>query len=277
MMEIRHATNPVEAKQYTTERLRQEYLIEDLFQPDQIKLVYTHHDRVIVGGAVPVKETLALEVPAELRTDYFLERREVGFIAIGGPTVITIDGEEHLLQHKDGLYVGKGAREVSLRSQDPSQPAKVYFVSTLAHQSYPTAKIALAEANPVHLGSLESSNERTIYQYIHADGVQSCQLMMGMTLLKPNNIWNTMPPHLHDRRMEVYLYFDMDEQARVFHLMGEPQETRHLVVKNEQAVISPSWSIHSGAGTSPYTFIWAMGGENYTFKDMDAVAMEDLK
>ncbi|WP_107727428.1 5-dehydro-4-deoxy-D-glucuronate isomerase [Desmospora activa] len=276
-MEIRHATNPVEAKQYTTERLRQEYLIEDLFQPDQIKLVYTHHDRVIVGGAVPVKETLALEVPAELRTDYFLERREVGFIAIGGPTVITIDGEEHLLQHKDGLYVGKGAREVSLRSQDPSQPAKVYFVSTLAHQSYPTAKIALAEANPVHLGSLESSNERTIYQYIHADGVQSCQLMMGMTLLKPNNIWNTMPPHLHDRRMEVYLYFDMDEQARVFHLMGEPQETRHLVVKNEQAVISPSWSIHSGAGTSPYTFIWAMGGENYTFKDMDAVAMEDLK
>lgn len=276
-MEVRHATNPAEAKHYTTDRLRREYLIEDLFQRDQLKWVYTHHDRVIVGGAVPVEETLTLQAPAELRTDYFLERREVGFIAIGGPTVISVDGEEHLLQQKDGLYVGKGAREVTLRSQDPGRPAKVYFVSTLAHRTYPTAKIVLKEANPVHLGSLESSNERTIYQYIHADGVQSCQLMMGMTLLKPHNMWNTMPPHLHDRRMEVYLYFDMDEQARVFHLMGEPNETRHLVVKNEQAVISPSWSIHSGAGTSHYTFIWAMGGENYTFKDMDTVAMDDLK
>lgn len=276
-MEIRQATNPAEAKNYDTERLRKEYLIQNIMIAGEINAVYTHHDRVITGGAVPTSSILKLDAGDALRTEYFLERREIGFINVGGKGTIKVEGEEFSLNKQDGLYIGLGNKEVSFQSEDPQNPAKFYFVSSLAHKPYPTQKIELDKAQPTHLGSIQESNERTIYKYIHGDGVQSCQLMLGMTLLKPNNMWNTMPAHIHDRRMEVYFYFDMNETARVFHFMGQPNETRHMVVRNEQAVISPNWSIHSGVGTSNYTFIWAMAGENYTFTDMDFIDMKDLK
>lgn len=276
-MEIRHATNPVDAKHYTTERLRKEYLIEKLFVDGEVHMVYTHHDRFIMGGAIPTEGKLYVEAADQLKTEYFLERREMGVINIGNPGIVRVDGEDYALDKKDCLYIGKGKQEITFQSADPSKPARFYFVSSLAHKEYPTQKLGIDKAEPNHLGSDSESNKRTIYKYVHEDGIKSCQLMLGMTILEPNNMWNTMPAHLHDRRMEAYLYFDMDENARVFHFMGEADETRHLVVANEQAVISPSWSIHSGVGTSNYTFIWAMAGENYTFKDMDFVEMKDLK
>ncbi|XID95834.1 5-dehydro-4-deoxy-D-glucuronate isomerase [Paenibacillaceae bacterium WGS1546] len=277
-MEIRHSTNPADVKHYDTERLRRQYLVENLFEPDRINMVYAHDDRLILGGAVPVNESLALEAAETLKTDYFLERREIAFIHVGGgEAAVEADGERYSLGKLDTLYVGKGTRELKLSSANPADPAKIYFTSALAHATHPTRKATVQEANTLHLGSLESSNERTIHQIVHENGVQSCQLMLGVTLFKPGSVWNTMPAHLHDRRMEAYLYFDMNPDARVFHFMGEPNETRHIVVANEQAVISPSWSIHSGAGTSSYAFVWAMAGENYTFKDMDAVAMDALK
>jgi 4-deoxy-L-threo-5-hexosulose-uronate ketol-isomerase len=276
-LEIRHSTNPADAKHYDTARLRQQYLIESLFQSDKVTMVYAHDDRMVIGGALPIKETLTLEASDILKTEYFLERREVGFINIGGEAVIEVDGERYLLSKLDTLYVGKGTKEVRLSSSNAAEPAKIYFCSSLAHATFPTRKISMQEANTLQMGALEMSNERTIHQIIHQDGVQSCQLMLGVTLFKPGSVWNTMPAHLHDRRMEAYLYFDMNADARVFHFMGEADETRHLVVANEQAVISPSWSIHSGAGTSSYAFIWAMAGENYTFKDMDVIAMDTLK
>ena len=231
-MELRTAASPRDVKHYTTERLREEFLIDDLFQPDVIKLVYSHIDRIITGSAVPVKETLKLTAGDELRAQYFCERRELGVINIGGAGVITIDGKEYNVAHKEGMYIG--------------------------------------------MGSLETANHRTICKYILPGQVESCQLEMGMTKLEPGSVWNTMPCHTHDRRMEVYLYFDMPEDALVMHYMGEPTETRHIVMRNEQAVISPSWSIHSGCGTQAYTFIWGMVGENQDFDDMDDVAMTDL-
>ncbi|MBA4493786.1 5-dehydro-4-deoxy-D-glucuronate isomerase [Paenactinomyces guangxiensis] len=277
-MEIRYATNPEQTKAYSTDQLRREYLMEGIMVPGEIKMVYSHVDRMITGGAVPVHQPLELEAdPQEMGADYFLERREIGIINVGSRGFIIVDGEEYVLETKDCLYIGLGNREVSFRSENAEAPARFYFNSAPAHQSYPTVKIAISEAEPNHLGSISSSNERTIYKYIHPDGVQSCQLVMGMTLLKPNNMWNTMPCHTHNRRSEVYFYFDMPEDGVVFHFMGEPNETRHLVVRNEQAVISPSWSIHSGVGTSNYTFIWAMAGENQIFADMDSVPMEDLR
>lgn len=276
-MEIRHASHPEDVKHYTTEQLRKHFLIEDLFQPDKIKMVYSHYDRAIVGGAVPVKETLKIGTVEALKTDYFLERREMALINIGGDAVVTVDGESYSLQKLDALYIGKGNKEITLASKSAAAPAHLYIFSCGAHQNYPTTKIEMEKANPVHTGSIENSNERTIYQYIHDTGVKSCQLMIGITLLKPGNMWNTMPAHVHDRRMEAYLYFDLDEKSRVFHFMGEPDETRHLLISNEQAILSPSWSIHSGCGTGSYSFIWAMAGENYTFKDMDIIDMKDLK
>ncbi|MFD0961346.1 5-dehydro-4-deoxy-D-glucuronate isomerase [Paenibacillus chungangensis] len=276
-MEVRHTTNPTDVKQYDTERLRQEFLIENLYKADEINMVYTHYDRMVVGGAYPVKETLTLEAGDTLKTEYFLERREIGFLSIGGPAVITVDGEAHELNKLDVLYVGKGKKDVKLASKDSSNPAKLYFCSALAHAEYPTRMMTMEEANPVHLGAQETSNERVIYKYIHADGIQSCQLMLGVTSLQRGSIWNTMPAHLHDRRMEAYLYFDMEEDTRIFHMMGEPSQTRHLVVANEQAIISPPWSIHSGVGTSNYTFCWSMAGENYTFTDMDVVQASEMK
>lgn len=277
-MDVRHATNPTDFKQYTTDRLRQDFLIENLFQEDKISMTYSHYDRMIVGGAFPINEQIELEDAATLKTEYFLERREIGFLNIGsGTAVITVDGEAHELNRLDVLYVGKGNRQVLVASKDKANPAKLYFCSTPAHKEIEIQKMTMEEANPTNLGSLETSNERVLYKYIHADGIQSCQLMLGVTSLKTGSIWNTMPSHVHDRRMEAYLYFDLNQDARVFHMMGEPSETRHLVVANEQAILSPPWSIHSGAGTSNYTFCWSMAGENYTFTDMDAVKMDELK
>ncbi|SDE44632.1 4-deoxy-L-threo-5-hexosulose-uronate ketol-isomerase [Paenibacillus sp. UNCCL117] len=277
-MEIRYATNPTETKNYDTERLRQEFLIQGLFVPGELKLVYSHVDRFITGGAVPTDAAIKLEAPKhDMGADYFLERREIGIINIGAAGVVTVDGTDYTLESKDCLYVGLGNQDVQFKSADAANPARFYLSSTPAHKNYPTVKVAISEAEPAHLGSITNSNERTIYKYIHLNGVQSCQLVMGMTLLKPGNMWNTMPCHTHNRRSEVYLYFDMPEDGVVFHMMGEPTETRHLVVRNEQAIISPSWSIHSGVGTSNYTFIWAMAGENQEFSDMDHVAMTDLK
>lgn len=276
-MEIRYSTHPEDAKHYTTEQLRKEFLIPQVFIPGEINLVYSHVDRMIAGGATPLDKPLKLEAGKEIGADYFLARREMGVINIGGKGKITLDGEEYILEARDGLYVGMGIREVIFESADPENPAKFYINSAPAHTSYPTVKIDMNKANKRHLGSLAQSNERTIYQYVHPAVCKSCQLVMGLTELEPNNVWNTMPCHTHERRMEVYLYFNMKENDRVIHLMGEPTETRHIIMKNEQAVISPSWSIHSGVGTSNYTFIWGMAGENQTFDDMDEVSMDDLR
>ncbi|MGU9215719.1 5-dehydro-4-deoxy-D-glucuronate isomerase [Clostridium perfringens] len=276
-MRTRYANNPRDSKRYDTEELRENYLVEDIFKDDQIELVYSHVDRIIFGGIKPVYKELKLEAGKEMGVDYFLERRELGIINIGGKAIVTIDGTEYELKEKDGLYVGKGNKEVSFKSVNPEEPAKLYVNSVPAHKEYETVKIDIEKANPVRLGDNKTLNKRTIYQYVHPNVCESCQLLMGLTMLEPGNAWNTMPCHTHERRMEVYFYFDMDEDTRVFHLMGEPTETRHLVVKNEECVISPSWSIHSGVGTSNYTFIWGMCGENKTFDDMDHISMDILR
>ena len=276
-MEVRYSVHPKDAKGYDTQRLREEFLIQDLFVPGKLKMVYSHVDRMIIGAVCPAEQPIYLEAGKELRSEYFLERREMGIINIGSKGIVTVDGVEYELDSRDGLYIGMGARDITFSSKDSSSPAKFYFNSTPAHKSYPTEKIEIDKAQPNHLGSLKESNERTIYKYIHPEGVKSCQLVMGMTILNPNNVWNTMPCHTHERRMEVYLYFDLPEDAVVFHYMGEPEETRHIIVRNEEAVISPSWSIHAGVGTSNYTFIWGMAGENQTFSDMDEISMKDLK
>ncbi len=287
-MELRTAASPKDVKHYTTDRLREEFLIDDLFQKDVIKLVYSHIDRIITGSAVPVKEKLVLTAGDELRADYFLERREMGVINIGGAGVITIDGKDYAVAYKEGMYIGMGAKDISFASVDAANPAKFYLNSAPAHKSYPTVLIKpegtpaegvviVKDENKVELGCLADANHRTICKYILPGQVESCQLVMGMTKLEEGSVWNTMPCHTHDRRMEVYLYFDMKDDALVFHYMGEPTETRHIVMKNEQAVISPSWSIHSGCGTRAYTFIWGMVGENQAFDDMDGVAMQDIR
>ncbi|WP_194189435.1 5-dehydro-4-deoxy-D-glucuronate isomerase [Clostridium chrysemydis] len=276
-MEIRYANHPEDSKKYTTSELRDHYLVEGVFVKDEIKLTYSHVDRIIFGGAMPVDKELSLEAGKELGVSYFLERREMGVINIGGAGSIILDGTEYEIDSKDGIYIGAGTKEVKFSSKDSKDPAKFYINSVPAHKSYKTVKINIKDANPVRLGDNSTLNKRTIYQYVHPNVCESCQLLMGLTMLEPGNAWNTMPCHTHERRMEVYFYFDMDEQTRVFHLMGEPTETRHLVVKNEEAIISPSWSIHSGVGTSNYTFIWGMCGENQTFDDMDAIAMETLR
>ena len=276
-LDVRYANHPEDSKHYTTEELRKHYLIEKVFIEDEVNLVYSHVDRVIAGGIIPVKKALKLEGCKELGSEYFLERRELGVINIGGDGKVVIDGTEYEVKSREGLYVGMGSKELVFTSVDEKNPAKFYINSSPAHKTYPTVMINLEKANKVHLGDLANSNKRTIYQYVHPAVCQSCQLVMGMTMLEPNNMWNTMPCHTHERRMEVYLYFDMTDDNKVFHLMGEPNETRHIVMGNEQAVISPSWSIHSGVGTKNYTFIWGMAGENQTFTDMDHVAMDDLR
>ena len=276
-MRTRYANNPKDSKRYDTEELRENYLVQDIFKDDEIELVYSHVDRIIFGGIKPVYKELKLKAGKEMGVDYFLERRELGIINIGGKAIVTIDGAEYELKEKDGLYVGKGNKEVSFKSVDRENPAKLYINSVPAHKEYETVKIDIEKANPVRLGDNKTLNKRTIYQYVHPNVCESCQLLMGLTMLEPGNAWNTMPCHTHERRMEVYFYFDMDEDTRVFHLMGEPTETRHLVVKNEECVISPSWSIHAGVGTSNYTFIWGMCGENKTFDDMDNIPMDILR
>lgn len=276
-MDVRYANHPEDAKKYTTEDIRRHFLIEKLFEDDQINLTYSHVDRIIAGGIKPLKEELKLEAGKEMGVDYFMERREVGVINIGGDGSVILDGKEYEVKSREGAYIGMGVKEVLFRSSDSSNPAKFYLNSAPAHKAYPTTIINLEKAGKVKLGDPANLNVRTIYQFVHPAVCESCQLVMGMTLLEPGSVWNTMPCHTHERRMEVYMYFDMADDTRVFHYMGQPDETRHVVMVNEQAVISPSWSIHSGVGTSNYTFIWGMCGENKTFDDMDFVDMKDLR
>lgn len=286
-MEVRYATGPKDMKYYTTERLREEYLIPEVFKADDVTYVYSHYDRIITGGAMPVKEVLKLSAGDELRAEYFLQRREMGVINIGGAGRITVDGKTYEVENADGMYIGRGSKEITFESVDGANPAKFYFNSTPAHKEYKTVLIKkegvaaddvviVKDENKVELGSLEESNHRVICKYILPGQVESCQLVMGMTSLKPGSVWNSMPCHTHDRRMEVYFYFGLPEDAYVMHYMGEPQETRHIVMRNEQAVISPSWSIHAGSGTRAYTFIWGMAGENQEFGDMDNLRNQDL-
>jgi 4-deoxy-L-threo-5-hexosulose-uronate ketol-isomerase len=251
--------------------------MEKMFVPDQFHFVYSHYDRMIVGGIKPVGQLHKLPTYDELRSDYFLERRELGILNIGGDGFVMVEDELFTLQKRDCLYVGKGNKTVTFKSLDPEFPAKFILVSTPAHRTVPTAMMKAADATPTDMGSPETANTRTIYKYIHADGLESCQLVMGMTSMKYSSVWNTMPPHVHDRRTEIYVYFDLDDTHRVFHFMGEPTETRHIVVANEQAVVSPPWSIHAGAGTTSYSFLWAMAGENYVYTDMDTLALSELK
>lgn len=276
-MDIRYANHPADSKKYGTQELREHYLKEEIFTPNSICLTYSHVDRIIFGGAMPISETLSLVAGKEMGVEFFLQRREMGVINVGEDGLIVLDGVEYEMKKHDGIYIGMGIKEILFKSKSAENPAKFYINSVPAHKEYPVVKINIEDARPVRLGENENLNKRTIYQYVHPNVCQSCQLLMGMTMLEPNNVWNTMPCHTHERRMEVYFYFDMKEDTRVIHLMGEPTETRHLVVENEQALISPSWSIHSGVGTSNYTFIWGMCGENQTFDDMDHVKMSDLK
>lgn len=276
MLEVRYASSNKDFVHYDTKRLREEFHIGGLFKKDEIKLVYSHYDRIIAGSACPAEKELKLEAGKEIGAEYFLERRELGIINIGEPGVVVLDGEEYQLDRRDGLYVGMGVKDIVFKSNDPNNPAKFYLNSAPAHTTYPTVKINIKDANPVKLGSDAELNKRTIYQFVHPNVCKSCQLLMGMTILEEGSVWNTMPVHTHDRRMEVYFYFDMDEDAMVFHLVGEPHETRHIVMRNEEATISPSWSIHSGVGTKKYTFIWGMVGENQTFTDMDHIDNKDL-
>ena len=275
-MDMRETSHPNEFKTYTTDRIRQEFLIQGMFVPGKIKLVYTFYDRMVVGGACPVGP-LTLAPEKEIGTDYFLERREMGIINVGSPGAVTVDGQEYGLNRTDGLYIGSGAKEIVFSSVDNAKPAHFYLLSCPAHRNYPTTKIEIGQTEQVDLGLSKEANVRTLCKYIHPDGVKSCQLCMGMTKVAPNNVWNSMPCHIHGRRMEVYFYFDLPENALMFHLMGQPDETRHIVIRNEEAVISPNWSIHAGAGTTNYAFIWGMIGENQVFSDMDAVKMAELR
>lgn len=276
-MNNRYANHPNDSKKYDTNQLREHYMVEEIFSDDKVELTYSHVDRIIFGGIKPVNESLKLEAGKSMGVDYFLERREMGVINVGGEGIVSIDGEEFALNNKDGLYIGKGNKDIIFKSSNPKNPAKFYINSVPAHKEYKTVKIEIEKANPVKMGDNSTLNKRTIYQYVHPNVCESCQLLMGLTILEPGSAWNTMPCHTHERRMEVYFYFDMEEDTRVIHLMGEPTETRHLIVKNEQAIISPSWSIHSGVGTSNYTFIWGMCGENQTFTDMDHIYMDTLR
>lgn len=275
-MEIREYVNSAFAERMNTEELRSHFLIERMFVPGEVSMVYSHVDRMIAGGITPSAVGLTLMAGKELGTDFFLQRREMGIINIGGPGRITIDGSVHEVGARDGFYIGMGSKDVLFESDDPANPAKFYFNSAPAHRACPTRLVTLAQSKKLALGTVEEGNKRVINQYIHPAVLETCQLVMGLTMLEPGSMWNTMPVHTHERRMEVYLYFDMPADRIVFHFMGKPDQTRHLVVRNEQAVISPSWSIHSGVGTGAYTFIWGMAGENQTFGDMDTVPMRHV-
>lgn len=280
-MDIRYSANPQDVKRYTTEELRREFLIESLFRPGELTAVYSHVDRMVTMGCMPAGAPVSIEqgidVWASFGTHFFLERREAGLFNLGGPGRVTVDGTVYPMGYKDCLYITRGAKEVLFSSDDPAAPAKFYIVSAPAHRSYETRLLRLADAAKRPCGDPTLSNRRVINQFIHPDVLPTCQLSMGMTVLEPGSVWNTMPAHTHERRMEVYFYFELPEDQAVFHLMGQGQETRHLVLRNEQAVISPSWSIHAGAGTCNYAFIWAMGGENQAFDDMDAIPVSGLR
>jgi 4-deoxy-L-threo-5-hexosulose-uronate ketol-isomerase len=276
-MEIRFQNSPAEVSGMDTSELRKNFLAEDLIQDDEVNFLYSHYDRVIIGGARPIGKQLSLGNDPELKAEFFLERRELGIINVGGDGSVSVDGERYELAKLDTLYVGKGAREVVMSSKDPQVPAVFFLMSAPAHQQYPTKKMRKEDASPANMGETDTANKRTIYKYIHAGGIQSSQLVMGLTVLEKGSVWNTMPAHTHTRRMEAYFYFDVPDQHRVFHFMGEPTETRHMLISNHHAIISPPWSIHAGCGTSNYAFIWGMAGENYTFTDMDAVPIPDIR
>ena len=280
-MDIRYSTGPEDMKHYTTEELRKEFLIEDLYQPDQVTATYSHVDRMVVLGIMPVSKTVSIDQGIDIwhnfGTRYFLERREAGVFNLGGPGVIVADGVQYDLDFEDCLYITKETKEVTFRSKDGANPARFYLVSAPAHKVCKTTFISMKDANKRPCGAEETCNKRVINQFIHPDVLETCQLSMGLTQLAPGSVWNTMPCHTHERRMEIYTYFNIPEDNAVFHIMGQPQQTRHLVMRNFDAVISPSWSIHCGCGTSNYTFIWAMGGENQAFDDMDNIAVPDLR
>ena len=280
-MDIRYSCNQRDFKRYTTEETRSEFLIERLFVPNEVTAVYSHVDRMVTMGIMPAGEALPLDKGIDIwhnfGTKFFLERRELGMFNVGGAGTVTVDGKVYALGYKDCLYITMGAREVVFASDDAAAPAKFYIVSAPAHTSYETKLIRIADAAKKPLGAMETSNKRVINQFIHPDVLKTCQLSMGMTVLEPGSVWNTMPAHTHERRMEVYFYFEVPKDNVVFHMMGEGNQTRHIVMQNEQAVISPSWSIHAGAGTSNYTFIWAMGGENQAFDDMDVIPTTELR
>ena len=276
-IEERWGSHPDDVKHYDTARLRREFLIERVFEVDAVQMTYTHNDRLIVGGAMPVHEALMLEPVDLVKSEYFCERREVGVICIGGEGVLSVDGTEFRMGYKDAVYVGRGSREVVFRSVNPAAPAKFYFASAPAHAAYPTAQITSTMRRTRELGSAATSNSRTLNQLVLSEIVPCCQLQMGLTELHEGSVWNTMPPHTHSRRMEAYFYFKVPAGQAVCHFMGQPHETRHIFMANEQAVISPSWSIHSAAGTSNYTFIWAMCGENLDYDDMDSFTADKLK
>lgn len=276
-MKIIHQVHPEDFVHYTTQQIRDKFLLENLVSPDAIECAYTHYDRMIVGAAHPVSATLTLGTYDQLKAENFLDRREIGIINIAGTGTISVDGESFTVEKQDCLYIGKGKKDIRFASNDKSNPAKFIFFSCPAHMEYPTRLMKPAEALPAELGSLDNNNHRVINKYIHLDGIQSCQLVLGVTNFKKGSIWNTMPPHLHDRRMESYFYFDLPEGQRIIHFMGEPHETRHLFLNNEQAILSPSWSIHSGTATASYSFIWAMAGENMVFTDMDPVTVQSLQ
>lgn len=275
--EVRYATNPTDFKSYDTERLRKDFLIEKVFEKDRINLVYTMYDRFIVGGALPINKSLKLETIDPLKAPNFLHRRELGIINVGGTGKVKVGDKEYTLNFEEALYVGAGSHEVTFSSNDAGSPAKFYINSAPAHTSYPTKHITMKEANVIKAGSLEESNARTINQLIVKETVQICQLQMGLTELEPGSVWNTMPAHTHDRRMEAYFYFNIPCNQAVCHYIGKPQESRHIWMHNEQVVLSPEWSIHSGAGTSNYMFIWGMGGENLDYGDMDKVDPINIK
>jgi 4-deoxy-L-threo-5-hexosulose-uronate ketol-isomerase len=275
--ETRYASSPAAVQRWNTEETRNELLIDKLFENDVVKLVYSHYDRFITGGVMPVTKPVKLEAPDQLKAVYFLERRELGIINVGGAGTVTIDGEAIEIGYKEALYIGRGKQEVLFSSKDAAAPAKFYLNSTPAHREFPTRHVTRKDAEVVTLGALETSNHRTINKLIVASVLPTCQLQMGMTELKTGSVWNTMPAHTHDRRMEVYFYFEVPQGQSVCHFWGQPQETRHIWMQNEQAVISPPWSIHSGAGTSNYTFIWGMAGENLDYSDMDVCAIPDLR
>ncbi|MBN1293716.1 MAG: 5-dehydro-4-deoxy-D-glucuronate isomerase [Candidatus Latescibacteria bacterium] len=275
-MEVRYAPDPVRFELMNTAELRESFLVEDLFNPGEITLIYSDIDRAIVGSAVPMGSGLKLEAGDELKAQYFAERRELGIINIGGDGSIVVDDQTYTMVKLDALYIGRGSRNIEFRSNDAGNPASYYIISYPSHAAFPTTHAKIADAEPVTLGSSKECNERTIYKYIHPAGVKSSQLVMGCTLMKEGSVWNTMAPHTHERRSEIYMYFDLADTAAVFHFIGEPQETRHITVRNRQAVLSPSWSIHAGAGTTNYSFVWAMGGENQDFGDMDGISVGNI-
>uniref|UniRef100_UPI00398B62B3 5-dehydro-4-deoxy-D-glucuronate isomerase n=1 Tax=Azospirillum agricola TaxID=1720247 RepID=UPI00398B62B3 len=276
-MDLRYAPHPDDAKRYDTDTLRRHFLLEDIFQPNEIVLTYSTVDRVVVGGVLPTTEAVALTAPKEIGSPTFLARRELGVFNIGAPGRVVVDGTTYDLGNRDAIYIAKDSVDVRFESADPDSPAKFYLMSTPAHARYETRVITQAQARSMALGDIATSNKRVIHQYILPGVCETSQLVMGLTQLEPGNMWNTMPVHSHGRRCEVYFYFDLAENARVFHLMGEPTETRHIVMKSDEVVISPSWSIHSGVGTSNYAFIWGMGGDNVDYTDMDWIPMETLR